>query len=88
MDYEVGDRIVVTVEYERIITDIKSHGGGTDYTYDRGLPAGGRIVGDRKIGKVRKRKARTCFNHPDVGKEHACARCRTGRPDRCMLLEP
>ncbi|QNJ59310.1 hypothetical protein SEA_MRMIYAGI_97 [Mycobacterium phage MrMiyagi] len=47
-DYNVGDRIIITVEYVRTVTDVKSHGGGTDYDFDRGLPSGGRKVGFRK----------------------------------------
>jgi hypothetical protein len=57
-DFEIGDRVIITVEHERIITDIKSHGGGTDYTYDRGLPAGGRFVGTRKAENQSKKKRR------------------------------
>lgn len=55
-EYEIGDRIIITVEHERIITDVKSHGGGTDYTYDRGLPAGGRFVGSRLAPTQPKKK--------------------------------
>lgn len=55
-EYEIGDRVIITVEHERIITDIKSHGGGTDYEFDRGLPAGGRNVGWRKAPVQPKKK--------------------------------
>jgi hypothetical protein len=54
-EYEIGDRVIVTVEYERTIADVKSHAGGTDYIYDRGLPAGGRFVGTR-LAKVQPKK--------------------------------
>ena len=57
-EYEIGDRIIITVEYERTITDVKSHGGGTDYEIDRGIPQGGRQVGWRKAPVQTKKKRR------------------------------
>jgi hypothetical protein len=29
---------------------------------------------------------RSCHDHPEVGAAYACARCRTGHRDRCILL--
>lgn len=28
-----------------------------------------------------------CYTHPDVGEDHACARCRIGQRHRCILIE-
>lgn len=28
-----------------------------------------------------------CYEHPEVGPAYACARCRTGRRDACILKE-
>lgn len=44
---EVGDTVEVTrtVVYVRRITEVNSHAGGTDVTYDRPLPPpGGQVI--------------------------------------------